>query len=388
MRPLLALLVWGLVFGLALLIGGLWLGGGFSLGRADPLLALPVALGAALLFVAWQRRDQIASARLAVVSAVAGTAMALLIFLPVTEGWALLAPPDFWQRGLMLLVATAAALFLALLLLPRVAALATGWRWFIIALTAFVWWLSAHVAMAQMAASTFPAQAGRLVVLTGLPLVQWSGEDGPGFREDAALSQLRRWSGQPIVLRDALDDGDLRPEDRLLLAHPRALPPGTLVEIDRFVRAGGKAVVLADGLSAWPSPHPLGDPRNPPITSLLTPLLAHWGVELAAPDPASVAAGSVDISVAGRRLALHSPGHFTLLSPECRAQAGLAQGKPVLVRCALGRGEALILADADLLFAPLWQANPPWALHLRPADNMVWLAVELAAGPKLPLRGN
>ena len=117
------------------------------------------------------------------------------------------------------------------------------------------------------------------MALTGLPLRTWGQDDlSLGAMQDAAaLVVLRQRLSRPLVLMDGLAPASLKQGDRLLLAHPLALPPDTLVEVDRFVRAGGRAVILADGLSSWPPPHRFGDPRNPPVTSLLTPLLDHLG---------------------------------------------------------------------------------------------------------------
>src|SRR3546814_13227192 len=66
--------------------------------------------------------------------------------------------------------------------------------------------------------------------------------------------------------------------------------------------------LLADALSGWPVRHPLGDPRNPPVTSLLTPLLGHWGMVLGAAPLGERAAQGFD--VASRRLRLFSAGRF------------------------------------------------------------------------------
>src|SRR3546814_13090989 len=75
--------------------------------------------------------------------------------------------------------------------------------------------------------------------------------------------------------------------------------------------------LLADALSGWPVRHPLGDPRNPPVTSLLTPLLGHWGMVLGAAPPGERAAPGFD--VAGRRLRLFSAGRFDPLPAACRS---------------------------------------------------------------------
>src|SRR3546814_7447943 len=76
--------------------------------------------------------------------------------------------------------------------------------------------------------------------------------------------------------------------------------------------------------------------------------------------------------VAGRRLRLFSAGRFETLPAACRAFAG---GR--IAHCRIGKGEAWLVGDADLLFAPLWQPPLPGAAHLRRADTMEWLDARL-----------
>jgi len=174
----------------------------------------------------------------------------------------------------------------------------------------------------------------------------------------------------PVRLVDSLIDHPPAPGGALLLAHPRALAPRELVAVDAFVRGGGRAVILADALSGWPARRPLGDPRNPPVTSLLTPLLDHWGVTLGAAPADEGRPLAADVG--GARLRLFSAGRFERFPAACRAYAGRR-----VVHCRIGDGEAWLVGDADLLFAPLWRAAPGWAAHLRRADTMEWLTARL-----------
>src|SRR3546814_17584016 len=63
---------------------------------------------------------------------------------------------------------------------------------------------------------------------------------------------------------------------------------------------------------------------------------------------------------------------YTTLCRSCRAFAG---GR--IAHCRIGKGEAWLVGDADLLFAPLWQPPLPGAAHLRRADTMEWLDARL-----------
>lgn len=356
-------------FALATLYGGLWLGGAIALGRTDAALAIPTLLGCAVIFGAWADSKTGAGPWSA---ALAGFG-ALTIVLAMTD------VAGRWP--LHFLASAALALGAALVAVRR----SVGWhraaRWGGLAALALLWWLGSHVILARAYALGAAPLPGRTVMVTGLPLIRWPDPATTiGPREDVALSALRGLLARPLVLTDSLAAGVLGANDRLLLAHPQALSPAALVEVDRFVRAGGRAVLLADGLSGWPPPFGFGDRRNPPITSLLTPLLGHWGINLAAPVPDSAASGAVDVHHLGYRLTLHSAGQFDRLPDVCRAGGPLANGMPTIASCRIGRGTAILLADADLLYAPLWQSAPGWARHLRPADNVEWIADQLNDG--------
>jgi hypothetical protein len=121
------------------------------------------------------------------------------------------------------------------------------------------------------------------------------------------------------------------------MAHPLAQPPEDLVALDEWVREGGRVLLLADPMLEWPSRRPLGDPLRPPPMFMDTGLLAHWGMKLDAPDergPQMRKLGGFDVTTL-------SPGR---LSGKCRISSDA-----VLAHCAIGSGQATIVADADLL---------------------------------------
>lgn len=181
-----------------------------------------------------------------------------------------------------------------------------------------------------------------LIVVTALPLF-W---DEEGRRRDAPILTLlrTRFTVEP------LDDPTRLPETgarRLLLAQPRALTPAQLVAIDRWVRAGGRALVLADPMLRWPSDLPIGDRRRPPATSLLDPILAQWGFAPGVPEQAETR---------------HFLGGGDLLT-----LAGHYRDTPVTRR--VGNGTVTLLGDADAIDDRLWLADPA-----RPLDPRVWSA--------------
>jgi hypothetical protein len=110
----------------------------------------------------------------------------------------------------------------------------------------------------------------------------------------------------------------------LLMAHPRAQPAEALVDLDQWVRRGGRVVVLADPLLRWQSERMPGDPLRPPPDFADTGLLAHWGV----------------------RLGLDEAGDGVLRATG--ADCVISHGGTV-AQCRVGKGSARIVADADFM---------------------------------------
>ena len=121
------------------------------------------------------------------------------------------------------------------------------------------------------------------------------------------------------------------------MAQPLAQTAENLVTLDTWVRGGGRVLLLADPLLEWPSRRPLGDPLRPPPMFADTGLLAHWGLRLDAPDER----GPTRRSLAGYRILTLSPGALygacTISSDRLAAD------------CGIGKGRAVIVADADFV---------------------------------------
>ena len=348
-----------------------WIAGGQALlGRIDPALAIPLLALPMLLLARWQR-DEPAATRMR-------TCLLALLFLAITQAAlaVILAGSAGWLQLLATILAGALAAWLGDRLVqwrPRT----RGLSWLAALLLVVGWFGAGHMLLASLyRPAAASADAPAVTMLTGLPL-RWSAGEGiaamiaEGTNDDPALARLM--TAGPVSLVDGLADHVPPPGGTLLIAHPRALAPQELVAIDAFVRGGGRTVVLADALSGWPARHPLGDPRNPPVTSLLTPLLDHWGVTLGAAPADEGAALPADID--GARLSLFSAGRFDRLPTACRAFAGRH-----VARCSIGAGEVWLVGDADLIFAPLWRPLVPGADHLRQADTMEWLSAHLWRG--------
>jgi hypothetical protein len=93
----------------------------------------------------------------------------------------------------------------------------------------------------------------------------------------------------------------------------------------------------------------MGDRRRAPSITLLDPLYHHWGLTLDSPSPEMPLI--VDGAIEGQKVAFVSPGQWRLgeLARDC-----IIEQSGLIADCHLGRGEALLVADADMLDARLW----------------------------------
>jgi hypothetical protein len=174
----------------------------------------------------------------------------------------------------------------------------------------------------------------KLLLLTSLPLVfaEQFGLEGGGSPALAALAMQYRVT--PIGIADARTLGQAR---LLLMAHPRAQTAEALVDLDRWVRNGGRLLLLADPMLEWPSKRPLGDPFRPPPAFADTGLLKHWGLRLDAPDER----GPKQRQLGGLAILTVSPGALV-------GQCAISRDR-LVAHCRIGQGQATIVADADFL---------------------------------------
>lgn len=182
------------------------------------------------------------------------------------------------------------------------------------------------------------AEADRpaLMLLTSLPLIfpEKFGLEGGGSPALTALQS--RYQVRPIGVADA---AALKHGRMLLMAHARAQPAEALVDLDAWVRDGGRLLLLADPMLEWESARPLGDPLRPSPMFPDTGLLQHWGLRLDAPDKRGPAEHKVD----GLEVIALSPGQ---LSGRCSIES-----EGFIARCRIGKGQVAVIADADFLDA-------------------------------------
>jgi len=196
-----------------------------------------------------------------------------------------------------------------------------------------LWQLSSEAGPRPLPARP-PEQRPALLLLTSLPLVFGEGFSLQHNGSPALTALQRRYRVVPISVADP---PELARGRLLLMAQPSAQPAEDLVALDRWVRSGGRVMLLADPMLEWPSKRPLGDLLRPAPMFMDTGLLAHWGLRLDAPDergPDTAKLGGFDVLT-------DSPGR---LFGKCAIS-----GDRLVAHCAVGRGNATVVADADLL---------------------------------------
>ncbi|HQS98137.1 MAG: hypothetical protein B7X90_05275 [Novosphingobium sp. 17-62-19] len=184
-----------------------------------------------------------------------------------------------------------------------------------------------------------------LGLFTSLPIL-WS--------ETGDLKQLVDAPTKPHWARTALEQrGRLIPLDTLLdlsalrelvIAQPRPLAPEENVSLDAWVRKGGHVLLFADPMLTQDSAFALGDRRRPQDVVLVSPILARWGLGLTFDEdqPAGVRES------AGEGLSVNLPGAFTIIAGGHDAVCRIGRNG-LVARCDVGKGRAVLVADAALL---------------------------------------
>ena len=356
---------------IALLLAALG-GGWLALGRIDPLFLLPGLGWAAFAGLAVHRGGRRQALGWAAALTILSAMIVLLLAGPGTDmpwvAWSLLFLGSFalllgWQSAAAWLTRRGAA----------------RWLRSMLGVAAAIIWVQAMGSTLPYAYGTAPPPTKpRVALMSALPL----GGQMVAFGADARLgtpvapSPLYAALAREFALRTLSNVAGVTGDETLLLIQPAALPPPDLVAIDAHVRGGASALILADGLYSAALGHgedgAHGGANAAPVTSLLTPLLLHWGLELDAPD-GLVERGAV-VHIDGEKLHLFSPGRFRLISSDgaCRLFAG-----GYIADCRIGAGRALLVSDADMVDAAMWRAGA--GVLAERSGNMRWLAARLGA---------
>ena len=175
--------------------------------------------------------------------------------------------------------------------------------------------------------------------------------------DDAHWARAQLESDYRLNPLDTLDESSLAGIDFLLLAQPRPLSPAENVALDAWVRGGGHLLLFADPMLTGESRFAIGDRRRPQDVILLSPILDHWGLALAFDEDQP--AGPALVRAAGVAIPVNLSGSIEVGAGEgdCAILAAEA-----LAECRIGRGSALVLADAALL--DLHESHPGAAAAL------------------------
>jgi ABC-type uncharacterized transport system involved in gliding motility auxiliary subunit len=203
----------------------------------------------------------------------------------------------------------------------------------------------------EPAAHTSPTQD--LAVITALPLF-WGEEEfgaaatGADLRAPVIQKLAERYRIQPV---DTISASTLAAMELVMVAQPRTLQPPELVALDAWVSAGGKLIIFADPLLDWPSRFPLGDLRRAPMVTLLDPLLDHWGLSLGVPN-SGISHEVAVIQIEGVPAAFVNAGQWATTSQRCTVG-----NSGYVADCRIGKGKVILVGDADLLDARVWEEN-------------------------------
>ncbi|NLR70699.1 ABC transporter [Novosphingobium sp. ERN07] len=195
------------------------------------------------------------------------------------------------------------------------------------------------------ASSPFAQPDRRIGLFTSLPIL---------WNEAAALDELLDAKDQPHWARAVLEDRgtvvpldtllDLAHIDVLMVAQPRPLAPDENVALDAWLRGGGRLLLFADPMLTEESAFPLGDRRRPQDVVLISPILARWGLQLRFDD----AQPSGERESAGEHVPVNLSGEFGLVAGGHDAACLIGQNG-LIARCQVGKGRAVLVADAALL---------------------------------------
>jgi hypothetical protein len=182
-----------------------------------------------------------------------------------------------------------------------------------------------------------------VTIMSALPLFWGDGDadpkavlTNPDHRAPVILAMVETYRVRPV---DVIDKAAFTGTDLLIVAQPRILQAQELVDLDGWVRGGGHLLIFADPDLVWPSRLAPGDPRRAPSVTLLDPLFTHWGISLSYDETQS---GETEID--GAPLAPQRGGRWTTTASACAAQADA-----LVLTCRIGKGQAVLVADADLL---------------------------------------
>lgn len=159
-----------------------------------------------------------------------------------------------------------------------------------------------------------------------------------------AVELLDTLSPIPALAADQPDLDPIAGLHRIAIIQPRGLSASDNVALDRWVRAGGRLLLVLDPALTGEYDLPLGDPRRPVDSALIPPVVARWGLAVSFDEDQAVAVTTARLAETALPLALS--GVVAITDPTAADCTLLANG--AAARCRVGKGEVTLIADAAL----------------------------------------
>jgi len=132
----------------------------------------------------------------------------------------------------------------------------------------------------------------------------------------------------------------------LAVIQPRGLSPADNVALDQWVRSGGTLLIALDPALTGHYPVSFADPRHPALSVAIPPVIDRWGLAIAYEDHTGhdhaleVSPNFVDLG--DGKLPVQMPGVVAIgEDADC-----IIAADQIVVRCTIGEGVAVIVADA------------------------------------------
>lgn len=231
-----------------------------------------------------------------------------------------------------------------------------------------------------------PSESEPLVLMSSIDLLWGEAEFGALAKGEVEPDPLykRLKETRKIIAADNVAQLQASKAKVALLIQPRAFAPDELVRLDHWVRAGGRLLFFADPALQWPSDLPIGDPARPLFTSMHSPLFNHWGIELVLPMEAEAESAEVAIDVGQYEIRTLSAGQWQGRAKGSGDEANCRIAEKALVaECRPGKGQVILVADADLLHSSIWQSALPGSDSSSNIDWVEKLVSRLAQGRRL-----
>ncbi|MHA7819178.1 MAG: DUF4350 domain-containing protein [Erythrobacter sp.] len=208
--------------------------------------------------------------------------------------------------------------------------------------------------------AAFPALRAdrpKLGLMTSLPLY-WSLESdfstiASGNAEEPWQRQLLERSHELVLLDTLSPIPGLTPEapesdplaglQRLAIVQPRGLSPADNVALDRWVRDGGRLLLVLDPMLTGHHHRALGDPRRPADVALIPPVVGRWGFEIEFDEDQ---AEMREFEQLGTTFRLALAGAVRVV--EAGARSCRVAADEVYAQCPVGEGQVTLFADAAL----------------------------------------